>query len=215
MRWCAVALSLLAPSIASAQSLWAEGSVRASYVAGTYSFTDEVNPGYGQAGTLKLEAPIDAMGLELGGSYADSKYFAIGAGPSVLVAGTNAELGESSFSLTSVAALSLEAAIRPLVDGLFLRPSVGLARSRPLTASTNDIGSAENIFEVETVTGPIVGLAAGWAAGLLGVSVKVSYAHLEAERTKFRPLMIGVGVLVQHWDLGADAPRTSASSAMR
>ncbi|MBE7481874.1 MAG: hypothetical protein HS104_18080 [Polyangiaceae bacterium] len=208
-RWCAVALSLLAPSVASAQSLWAEGSVRASYVAGTYSFTDEVNPGYGQTGTLELEAPIDAMGLELGGvlGYADSKYFAVGAGPSVLVAGTNAELGESSFSLTSVAALSLEAAIRPLGDGLFLRPSVGLARSRPLASSTNDIGSAENIFEVETVTGPIVGLGAGWAAGLFGVSVKVSYAHLEAERTKFRPLMICVGVLVQHWDLDEGAPR--------
>ena len=65
----------------------------------------------------------------------------------------------------------------------------------------NDIGSAENIFEFETLRGPVFSLSAGWAEGLLGVSMKVSYARLEADRSKLHPLVIGIGVLLQHWDL--------------
>ncbi len=197
----ALAFVLLAPTIASAQGLWAEAGLGVSHVSGTYTFEDEVNPGYGASGKLQLEAPIDAIGVELGGvlGYAHSKYLAVGVGPRLLVAGTDAELGESSFSLTSITALSLEGSLRPLGDGLFFRPSVGYAQSRPLAGSTNDVGSADNIFEAETVRGPIVGLGAGWATGSLVLSAKVSYARLEADRTRFNPLIISLGVALQRW----------------
>lgn len=205
-RWwvCLLGVGALAARPARAEGPWAEGVLRPSYMSGTYRFADEVNPGYGQTGVLELQAPMDSMAVELGGAlgYADSRYFAIGVGPSLTVAATHAELARSSFSTTYLAALSLEVAVRPFGDGLVLRPSVGLAQSSPLSGDTEAIGSADNIFEVETLRGPVVGLAAGWTRGSLGTSLKVSYARLEADRSKFHALVIGVGILVQHWEPG-------------
>lgn len=196
---------LVTPSLALAEGgLWVEGTVGLRRTIGKHSYTDELNPGFGVSGPITLETDLNGTGVALGGrfGYAGSRYWAIGAGPSVglMGFGSTKMLGASQIDMAVASGVVLDLRIRPLGDGLFVGPSVGWTRMR-FTGSTNDIGSADNVYEFETLTGPEVGVVAGWTDGLLGVSAEVGYQHLSSEHGEWHPIFVGVSLVLQHWEL--------------
>lgn len=203
----AATIALLAPRAALAEGAWAEGVLRPGYMFGTHRYSDQVNPGFGQAGVLELEAPISGFALEFAGAvgYAASKHFAVGGGPSLTLFGADAAIGASYLDGGYVGVLSMEAGWRPFGDELLLRFGAGLARAT-FFGSTNSIGSANNIFQFEPLHGTRFAAGAGWTHGIIAFSINVAHARLTADHSSFNPFVVGVGIGLQHWDLGDPRP---------
>jgi hypothetical protein len=204
LRGALVSLVLLSPNIGLAEGgLWVEGSVGLRRSSGTFSYTDEANPGYGVSGPITLETDLIGNGVAIGGrlGFAGSRYWAVGAGPSVSLLGFgDNHFGASNHELGLFGTLAIDARFRPLGDGFVLGPSLGWTRASFAT-STNDIGSADNIYEAEALNGPELRVVGGWTHGLLGVSLELGYQHLSSEHGKYRPVLFGVSLVLQHWDL--------------
>jgi hypothetical protein len=181
--------------------IWAEGSVRYAFVSGPYRYVDQAAPGYGFTGPVELEATLGGPGGEISGAlgYAPSGRFAFGIGVDFMIAGGETPLGDYSILARAFHELfSMEGAIRPTGSGLLLRLGLGVERAS-FSSAGSDVGSYDNIYEPEWASGLGGHVGVGWTFDLFGFIANVGYARLEGPHSSYRPLSVGVGVLVQRW----------------
>jgi hypothetical protein len=183
--------------------VWALAQLGVGYVRGPYHYEGD-SLGLFAEPVRRLEfdvdlssAVLDASGV-LGWSFPFG--LAVGLGGDVtLLNRLDAQVGShTTIEMGHLAALSLVAGWHPNDDGFSLRAGVGTARAG-FASETNDIGASDNIVDPEVVTGPIASLGAGWVWSSAGFGVRVAYAHLTADRSRFDPLLITAGGLFDFW----------------
>ena len=190
-RFC-VALSfvLLADRTAHAKP-YIEGRLGGGVTSGHYEFEkayptqDGVSAiAHDEGGPLGL-----AIGLGASGGFAFDERWAVGLGARIEIAPYLEEIRPRHSSVTThlLVGVGPAFAFRPTPTlELALNPEWVFLR---FAGSTNDIGSPDNVFEFESMSGPGLGISLGhrWKSGF-GLSLGLNVAALSSEHQTYFPL---------------------------
>jgi hypothetical protein len=198
---------LLAPRAARAQSarrddagLWAFGALSAGVGAGSYRFTGLSL--FAPRRELRLEAEMHPAPVTLSGAfgYHFTRYTALGVMGDVTGLQANTRLAETTIGAGYLVSLGLSGELRFMPEGAFAVWQLGFARAG-FSGDTEDLGAADNIVTLDTLTGYVEGVRVGWSFGAIAPVIGVRRVELSARggQTTFRLWLFDVGVALQKW----------------
>lgn len=178
---------------------YVEGRVGAGVASGHYEFERGYTTEEGYAAVAHDEGGPLGIAFDLGasGGIAFNERWAVGVGARVQLAHYLEEIRPRHSSVTShlLAGIGPVLAFRPTPTfELALAPEwVFLS----FAGSTNDIGSSDNVFELDAMNGPGCGLSLGqrWKSGF-GLSLHLNVAALSSEHQTYFPVTT---VLTTSW----------------
>jgi hypothetical protein len=167
------------------------------YSSGSYSYEGMSNPFDQPSFPLRFDVGLSgaALALTIVPAYALAPSFALGLGLDATILPAmerHGPLGESNVEGALLASASAVAIIRPAPVGFEAQYFLGF-QNASVFGSTNEIGSAENIYEHEPARGPRTALRFGYVfENGFGVATTGSFASLRGDHSTYTPLTVVV-----------------------